>query len=206
MEPFPQRLLRHQRGQLTDHFQVPPQGKQSVAPLLARPPPHLVQPCRGPRREGVVTDILQSVAAPERQRLVERPQPLESIELGLHELDGHGRLDQGLEAERIHVVDVHLEGVAARTGHDRLDSVTAAGRQGLAKVRDLDLKGVGGVPGLIIAPGQLHQRAGVDHLRGPYRQGSEQERGESRAGSRARPRHQPPGEARGPRTPRPRGY
>ena len=132
-QALPQRMLGDERLELSDEVGSPPQGEPGLEALLEGRQAQLLEPVDLVLREGLVDEVGERGALPERQRLLQaakgrvRPRLRESFSR---------LLDQPLEPKGIDSIGLDQKLVARRAGHDGIPS------EQLSQPGDVDLEGI----------------------------------------------------------------
>ena len=142
-----ERLCADERLELRDELAMTTQGEVGVDALLEDDRPQLLESCDLGLSEGLVQEVRQRRAAPERERVAQRA-------LGRGAVPSRERgppfLCQPGEAVEVDALGLQLELVAGSARGDDLP-------QSLSKLRDIDLDGVGRCLGRIARPERLDQ-------------------------------------------------
>jgi hypothetical protein len=166
------RVLADQRLQLPHHLGMGAERQLRLDQRLQRGDPQVLEPGDLPLREGLVGELRQRRAAPQRQRLLERRNG--ALRVGAGQLGaplGH----QPLEALRVEAVGIERQLVAALARHDHAGrAVTGLTRERLAQARDLHLHRLGGAGGWTLAPELVDQPVRCERLVGVQQQQRQQ--------------------------------
>jgi hypothetical protein len=137
MQPLPQRILGGQLFQLAGECVVPAKRQVRVDPRFEGGEPQFLQPGRLGPGEGVVSQVGQHTAAPQPQRLAQRPR---GFVVPARVQRGPPRGEPVLEHRRVQVLAAHPQQVTAAPG----DQDVAGGPPGPARIqRPAQMKHVG---------------------------------------------------------------
>ncbi len=167
-ETLAQRLLCDERLELGDERLVPSKREVRVDPLLERQEPQLFEALDLRLGEGLVREVRQRLASPQRERLA---QALGGLGGPALDVRAPAVLYVALEPPRVDLLGVDLKQVGARTRDQHPGSV-----QRLSQSRDLVVEAVAGRVGGLPAPELVDQPVARDDL-----VGVEQEKGKQAA-------------------------
>ena len=157
-------MLVNQRLELSDHLGMTTELELRLDQLFQRSDPKIIQTGDLPLREGLVCELSQRRAAPERQRPLERQNSARrEAAPQLAATLGH----EPLEAVRVEAVRIDRQLVAAVACHNHAGrSVAGFTRQRPAQAGDLHLHRLGGVGGWTLAPELVDQTVCAERLVG----------------------------------------
>ena len=156
LQPFAQRVARDERLELAEDLAMAARRQVAVDRALGRGQVQLLEAADLARRERLLRDVGERRPAPQRERLA-------------RQVVG----DERREAQRVDVAVAEAQLVPAPAGDDL--RAVAAGRQRLAKLRDVELDHLGRRGRRILAPQRLdepiarHRRALVEGQHGQQR-------------------------------------
>ncbi len=159
-KPLPQRVLAHERLQLTGQLRVAAQGQVSVDPVREGGDPLLVQPGDRDLRERLIADVGEGRATPHLQRAAQRARGVSGFVAG--QLGAAG-LHQRLEPVGIDPAGRQLQGVSAGHAGDHLRSrpgQRAGTCQRAPEPGDSQLESVARIPGPPVPPERLRGHVG----------------------------------------------
>jgi hypothetical protein len=156
--PFPARVLADERFELGERLEVLPGREQRVEAVLGGVQAQLVELDDRGAGVGLVGDVRQGVAPPERKRLVEGRQASRRV-AGGDEVVAAAR--ERLEPDGIHPLGRHVEDVATRAGVD--DRGSAGFLQQPPQVRDVRTQRHQRLGRRVVGPQVLDEPVGGDH-------------------------------------------
>ena len=161
--PFPQRLGRDQGLELTHEVRVPAECQLRLDPVLERAQPELFELRYVGLRERLIDEVRDRRPAPEGESLAEHHRATNVVAL---EHGSAALVHQPTEAMNVHLLRLDVEQIARlRRDEDPARIAIPPSRvERLSQLRDVDLDGVPGGPGRLLAPEIVDQAVGRDDL------------------------------------------
>jgi hypothetical protein len=155
-------VLCNQRLELLHHVGVLAERQLCLDQLLEGRDPGIVEACHFGLGEGLIGEIRQRRAAPQRERVLELRHGRSHVAVSQFHT---GLGDQPFEAMRVEPLRIERELVAALAGYDRAGrAAPVVTAQRLTKPRDMHLQRLGRASRRILAPQLVDQAVGRERL------------------------------------------